>query len=312
MAYGGMLCGAILLGAQRICLAGTEDAPPAPAVAAASGAKANPYSVITERNPFRLNPPTPAPEPAKLPSPDLPVVMVSGFMRTGDQWKVLLAVKTDNPDPHGQKLTSYLTLAEGDKGTVGLGTKQAVVELVKLYVGQEKVDILDSGASITLSMKDNGFESPAPTIPAVASRNRVLPGDPAGSPKRPVGLDAGRAAGNSGAGEVSLSAGSATGVLGTGAAGVLGAAVGPAEGYDSKGNRSPIIVGGSSNSNGAGGNVAGDNGYQAPQAASQSFTTYAPRYSGRNGGPLPNNPGTRPNSTPVDGTPNGNLAPRMQ
>ncbi len=176
-----MVGGSVLLAAQGACLAGTEDASPAPAVASASAANANPYSVIIARNVFRLNPPPPPPEPAKPPSPHLPVVILSGFMRIGNQWKVLLAVNTENPDPHGQRLTSYLALAEGDKGTVGLGTKQAVVELVKLYVGQEKVDIINSGASITLSMKDNGFNNLAGAQPTIARNSaettRRNPGD---------------------------------------------------------------------------------------------------------------------------------------
>lgn len=92
-------------------------------------------------------------------------------MRTGTQWKVMLAVKTDNPDPHGQKLTSYLALAEGEKATVGLGKYQAVVELVKLYAGQEKADIINSGAPITLSMKDNGFQNLAAARPTVAKNS---------------------------------------------------------------------------------------------------------------------------------------------
>jgi hypothetical protein len=166
MAWVGLLGGAFLLGAPGACFAATNEAPPttAVAVATASDANANPYSVITERNPFRLNPPPPPPEPSKPPSPALPAVILSGFMRTGNQWKVLLSVKTENPDPHGQRITSYLALAEGEKGTVGLGTRQAVVELVKLYANQEKADIISAGAPITLSMKDNGFESAAPSL----------------------------------------------------------------------------------------------------------------------------------------------------
>jgi hypothetical protein len=156
-----MIGGAIWLAAQDTGLAGTDDTPPpAPIVAAANGA-ANPYSVIMERNAFHLNPPPALPEPAKPPPPDLPQVKLSGFTRKGDHWKALLAVNTENPDPHGQKLTSYLALSEGDKRTVGSGTKQALVELVKIYADQEKIEIINLGTPMTLSMKDDGFESPA-------------------------------------------------------------------------------------------------------------------------------------------------------
>jgi hypothetical protein len=157
MAWAGLLGGAILLGAQGTCFAGTEDAPPA----AASGAEANPYSIITERNPFRLNPPPPPAEPAKLPSPDLPVVTLSGFVRTGNQWKVMLAVKVRNPDPKAAPLNSYMALAEGDKKGVTSGENQFVVELVKVHADQEKAEIINSGTPVTLSMEVNGFASPA-------------------------------------------------------------------------------------------------------------------------------------------------------
>jgi hypothetical protein len=158
----GDLCGlAILLCAQVVCLAGTEDASAATAVAFAPADNANPYSVIIERNVFHLNQPPLPPKPDEAPPPVIPEVRLSGFMRTGDQWKVLLAVQAENPDPHGHPLTCYLTLAEGDKKAVGPGAKQVVVELVKAYADQEKADIINSGTPVTLSVKDNGFSSPS-------------------------------------------------------------------------------------------------------------------------------------------------------
>jgi hypothetical protein len=193
MAWGGLLGGAILLGARGVCLGGKEDAPPAAAVAAGLDADASPYWVITQRNAFRLNPPPPPLEPAKPPPPHLPEVKLSGFMQAGKQWKVLLAVKTDNPDPHGQKLNYYLTLAEGDKKGVGAGDKQGMVELVRLYADLEKVDIINSGTPVTLSMKDNGFESAAPSPPVILPRRAMpVPADaapPAPPPVLPVEVE---------------------------------------------------------------------------------------------------------------------------
>jgi hypothetical protein len=84
-------------------------------------------------------------------------VILSGFVRTGNQWKALLAVKLQNPDPRGRELTYYLTLAEGEKKTAGSDEKQAVVELVKARAEQEEADILNSGIPMTLSMKENGY-----------------------------------------------------------------------------------------------------------------------------------------------------------
>jgi hypothetical protein len=169
---GGMVGLAILLGTPWSCLGATEDPSVAAVEASAADGDANPYSVIAQRNVFGLNPPPPAPEPDKGPPLVLPVVHLSGFMRKGEQWKALLAVEVENPDPHGHPLSCYLTLAEGDKKSVGSGAKQAAVELVKAYAEQEKVDIINSGTAMTLSAKDKGKESPAPA--AVERRGSVV------------------------------------------------------------------------------------------------------------------------------------------
>ena len=107
-------------------------------------------------------------------------------MHVGNQWKALLAVKTENPDPHADKLSFYLTLAEGDKQGVGAGDKRWMVELVKLDANQEKVDILNSGRPITLSMKDNGFARSPPVKVASASVATVSRAVSIGSPAGPT------------------------------------------------------------------------------------------------------------------------------
>jgi hypothetical protein len=172
MKWGGMVGLAILLGAWWACLAGPEDTSAATVVASGSDDDANPYSVIAKRNVFGLNPPPPAAEPDKGPPPVLPVVHLNGFMRKGDQWKVLLAVEVENPEPHGHPLNCYLTLAEGDKQSVGSGAKQTAVELVKAYAELEKADIINSGTAMTLSSKDNETESQA--LPLVERRGSVI------------------------------------------------------------------------------------------------------------------------------------------
>ena len=151
-----------------------DGTPPASAVASASAESATPYSVIMERNAFRLNPPPLPPEPPGPPQPDLPQVKLSGFMQTGNQWKALLAVKVKNPDPRAAPLNSYLTLAEGEKQRVTSGENQFLVEMGKIYVDEEKADIINSGTPVTLSMKDNGFGSPAPP-PDPAHAVRITP-----------------------------------------------------------------------------------------------------------------------------------------
>jgi hypothetical protein len=174
LAWGGLLGGVVLLAVHGACLAGREDAPPAPAVATGSDADANPYLVITERNAFRLNPPPPPPEPPKPPPHALPEVKLSGFMQTTNQWKALLAVKVKNPDPKAAPLNSFLTLAEGDKKGVTSGENQFVVEMVSIHADQEKADIINSGTPMTLSMKDNGFASTA-SSPAPLPPGAVVP-----------------------------------------------------------------------------------------------------------------------------------------
>jgi hypothetical protein len=86
------------------------------------------------------------------------VINLGGFVQTADQWKVLLAVTTKS----GNTATpEYLTMAEGDK--------EGVVELLKIYPLEDKVDINNSGTPMTLTMKDNGFAS-APAAPPAGGR----------------------------------------------------------------------------------------------------------------------------------------------
>jgi hypothetical protein len=103
-------------------------------------------------------------------------VILSGFMRTGNQWKVLLSVKVRNPDPRAAPLNSFLSMAEGEKEGVTSGENKFVVELVKLYPVQEKADIINSGTPVTLSMKDNGFEGQVPSSGA-SLRPTPTPGE---------------------------------------------------------------------------------------------------------------------------------------
>lgn len=148
---------AILFSVPGACLAEPQAISAATVVAPGPSEISNPYSVISERNVFRLNPPPPPPEPEKGPPPVLPEVLLNGFMRTGDQWMVLLSAKVDNPDVHGHPLIFYLTLAEGDKKTVGVGAKQAEVQLVKAYADLGKIDIINAGTLMTLSKKETSY-----------------------------------------------------------------------------------------------------------------------------------------------------------
>jgi hypothetical protein len=137
---------------------------------------ANPYAMISARNVFRLSAPPTAPEAEKAPPPDLPKLTLSGFAGTGKEWKVFLTVTTENPDPHGQKILSYLTLSEGEKKKVGFGEKQSEVELVKIYAEREKVEVINAGTPQTLSVGTNEPAregSPAAAMAAGSLRRRV-------------------------------------------------------------------------------------------------------------------------------------------
>jgi hypothetical protein len=67
-------------------------------------------------------------------------------------------------------LNSYLTLAEGES--------QGMVKLVRAYADQEKVDIINSGTLMTLSMKDNGFVSPTAAAGALKTLAGAVKKDP--------------------------------------------------------------------------------------------------------------------------------------
>jgi hypothetical protein len=113
-------------------------------------------------------------------------------MKMGDNLKVLLSVKVKSKDPKVPESISYLTLAEGEKGDAGQTGKEVVEELVKVYADEEKVDIINSGTPLTLSMKDNGYAAP-PATPAKPGAtpsiiNRTIP-TPAAPPV--TGLPAG-------------------------------------------------------------------------------------------------------------------------
>ncbi len=172
IAWFSIVGGVILLIGSSACRAGADDD------------NTNSYSAIVDRNAFHLSAPPPSPVPDKGAPPVLPVVYLSGFMRTGDTLKALLVVKTQNPDAKAAELSSYLTLAEGDKA--------GVVEMVRIHAGEEKVEIINSGTPMTLSTRVNSVKSDAPS--PVASRRpekpretRNISGAPTHAPKPPVG-----------------------------------------------------------------------------------------------------------------------------
>ena len=141
-------------------------------VAAADHALAdvNPYSVISDRNVFHLNPPPPPPPPPEPKPLDLPKVMLTAFVGKGSALKVYLAIP-----PREAKESIFYT------GGMVANQKEHDVELVKINYDKKdpvSVDILNSGTAQTLTLKSNTYLSSA-TSPAPA-KGGGAPGMPAG------------------------------------------------------------------------------------------------------------------------------------
>jgi hypothetical protein len=144
----------------------------ASALAAADGdlvetspAEANPYSVISDRNIFHLNPPPPPPSADDAKPPELSKVMLTGIMKKHDSLEVFLAI----PPKDNKETTLYLSLAPGEK--------QHEVELVRVRYDKGEVDIINGGTPETLSVKSNSYASTA-AAPAPRGEHGGVPGLP--------------------------------------------------------------------------------------------------------------------------------------
>lgn len=153
MRWPGLVGGAILLGGQGLwCVLAAS----APSAAAGDADNANPYAVIVDRNPFRLNPPPPPQLATPPPALELPEVIFSGTMINAGQMKAMFAVRSKAPkDPKAiqaggaQDTTSYICLKENET--------EGPVQLLKIMKGGDEVEIMNSGTRMVLNMKDNGF-----------------------------------------------------------------------------------------------------------------------------------------------------------
>ena len=123
----------------------------------------NPYSVISDRNVFHLNPPPP-PSSADDKPVELPKVALTGIIGKGNAMKVLLAIPPKNP----KDSWTYLTLAPGQR--------EQDVELVRIHAKQEEVEIINSGTAQTLS-RSNSYAAAAAGAPRAG-------GNPAGEKEK--------------------------------------------------------------------------------------------------------------------------------
>ena len=159
MSWRGLVCGAIFLGGFGFCSGGVVGGSDQPGDAD----NANPYAVINERNPFRMNPPPLPVDPNAAPALELPKVIFSGTMiNQGQQWAMFAVESKEPKDPNArraaaaasQETTTYMCLAEGDTS--------GPVQLLKIMKGGDEVEIMNSGTRMTLTMKENGFASDKP------------------------------------------------------------------------------------------------------------------------------------------------------
>jgi hypothetical protein len=130
-------------------------------------ANSNPYSVISDRNVFRLNP-APPPVAVDTKPPDLRKVMLSGFQKVGSRMRVYLAIPAKDP-----KDTAYLALQAGEK--------ESDVEIVTIRAEKQEVDIVNSGTPMTLTIASNGFQ---PTGGNIAKGGGAPPPPGPGAPER--------------------------------------------------------------------------------------------------------------------------------
>jgi len=137
----------------------------------------NPYSVISQRNVFHLNPIPPPPAP-EAPKPDLPVIKLSGFFTLGS---TVRACFSSVPKDKKQEPANY-TLTDGEKSSDNL------LEVLRIHQDTGEVEILNSGTRMTLSLKDDTLASnEAAPKPAGAARHGppMMPGMiPNASPDR--------------------------------------------------------------------------------------------------------------------------------
>ena len=137
-----------MLGGCGLCSAIEAIAPSALGAPAGEAINSFPYLVIVKRNAFGLYPAPPPPGPTAAPGPELPKVIFGGTRQSGSQLWAMFAVKTT--DAKKQETTTYMSLAEGEKF--------GPVQLISIRPGGEEVEIMNSGTSMVLNMKNDGFE----------------------------------------------------------------------------------------------------------------------------------------------------------
>src|SRR5271163_2541148 len=116
-----------------------------------AAADANPYSVISDRNVFHLNPPPPPPAKDEAPPVEARKLILTGLMKKHNAERDAVVVFLAIPPKDAKDSMIYLTLAPGEK--------EHDVELVKVRFDKEEVDVINAGTPETLSVKSNSYAS---------------------------------------------------------------------------------------------------------------------------------------------------------
>jgi len=128
-------------------------------MAADSEEGANPYAVIAERNVFHLNPPPPPPSVEDTaPKADLPVIKITGIAEISGKVRAFFVTQPKDP----KEPPTYFSLAEGER--------EGILEVVRIYAAEQKIDIVNSGKAETLTFKDDALAKNEGTPPPGAAR----------------------------------------------------------------------------------------------------------------------------------------------
>lgn len=134
-------------------------------------ADANPYSVISDRNVFHLNPPPPPPKTDEAPPAEERKLILTGLMKKHNAERDAVEVFLAIPPKDGKESMIYLTLAPGDK--------EHDVELVRVRFDKEEVDVINAGIPETLSVKSNSYASAVPSATHIGAGGAPpMPGVP--------------------------------------------------------------------------------------------------------------------------------------
>jgi len=135
-----------------------------------AAAEANPYSVISDRNVFHLNPPPLPPQIEEAAPKEVRKLILTGLMKKHNAERDAVEVFLAIPPKDAKETMIYLTLAPGEK--------EHDVELVKVRFDKEEVDVINAGTPETLSVKSNSYASITPPAAHIGGGAPPMPGLP--------------------------------------------------------------------------------------------------------------------------------------